>query len=411
MLFLKRWSYAILGYYRTGLTGPGKALFWLWVATALAGLDTQVRHVYILFSITTGLFIASLLSPLRFRPDLSVKRRLPSRVGAGEETSYQVTLESAEKRPLGHLFLEIPEAIGGTGNGKTTLHVKSLKPKERLVLSHTVKFPQRGAFYDEGVFGFSLLPFGLIRKPVFLRDPRKVVVYPKVYPIHQLSMSSGRRYHSGGIVVASSTGDSVEFIGTREYQEGDPLKKIHWPSWARTGKPIVKEYQEEYFVRHALIMDTFVTDPASEEESLRFEAAISLTASISSHISLQDFIVDIFAAGPRVYYFSAGRSLAHLDNILEILATIEPNSEAPFLNFEPLLMERLGMISSILMVLIDMDPRREDLLMRLKLLGVPIKVLHLYSTESEPAPPDFLNPETEYRPIAVHNLEEEVRML
>ena len=40
--------------------------------------------------------------------------------------------------------------------------------------------------------------------------------------------------------------------------EGDPLRKIHWRSWARRGKPVVKEYQEEYFSRIALVLDTFL---------------------------------------------------------------------------------------------------------------------------------------------------------
>ncbi len=78
----------------------------------------------------------------------------------------------------------------------------------------------------------------------------------------ELPLPMGRRYQPGGIPLASEVGDSLEFVGTREYREGDPLRKIHWRSWARRGEPVVKEYQEEYFSRIALVLDTFLPAPA-----------------------------------------------------------------------------------------------------------------------------------------------------
>lgn len=67
--------------------------------------------------------------------------------------------------------------------------------------------------------------------------------------------------------LSSSTGDAIEFVGTRDYREGDPPRNIHWRSWARRGAPVVKEYQEEYFCRIALILDTFL--PARETDADR----------------------------------------------------------------------------------------------------------------------------------------------
>ena len=42
----------------------------------------------------------------------------------------------------------------------------------------------------------------------------------------------------------------------RDYRPGDPLQRVHWKSFARTGRPVVKEYQDEFFERHALVLDT-----------------------------------------------------------------------------------------------------------------------------------------------------------
>ena len=77
----------------------------------------------------------------------------------------------------------------------------------------------------------------------------------------------------GGVSLAASVGDSEEFIGLRDYRPGDPLQKVHWKSFARTGKPIVREFQDEFFERHALILDT----SSSRGEDAVFEEAIAVS--------------------------------------------------------------------------------------------------------------------------------------
>ena len=85
-----------------------------------------------------------------------------------------------------------------------------------------------------------------------------MLVYPRYHTLDSLPLPIGRRYQPGGIPLASEVGDSLEFVGTREYREGDPPRKIDWRSYARLGRPVVKEYQEEYFSRIALVLDTYL---------------------------------------------------------------------------------------------------------------------------------------------------------
>ena len=51
---------------------------------------------------------------------------------------------------------------------------------------------------------------------------------------------SGRRYQPGGIAMASKLGDSFEFIGNREYRDGDNLRDMDWRATARLSRPIVR---------------------------------------------------------------------------------------------------------------------------------------------------------------------------
>ena len=177
--------------------------------------------------------------------------------------------------------------------------------------------------------------FGLFRTRATWLAGETVLVYPRYFSFGELPLPIGRRYQPGGIPLASEVGDSLEFVGIREYRPGDPLRKIHWRSWARRGEPVVKEYQEEYFSRIALVLDTFLPRRPRPRERERFEAAISALASLTDHFSRSEEVVDILAAGPDLYEVSTGRSLGQLDNVLDVLACLEPSSAPPFESIGP----------------------------------------------------------------------------
>jgi uncharacterized protein (DUF58 family) len=200
-----------------------------------------------------------------------------------------------------------------------------------------------------------------------------VLVYPRFYTMEEFIIPLGRRYQPGGIPLSSNNGDAIEFVGTREYREGDPVKNIHWRSWARCGEPVVKEYQEEYFCRIALILDTFLPAKHGPRHEQAFEAGISVLASIADFFSRSEYIVDILAAGPDVYEVSAGRSLAYLENILDVLACLEPCYDEPFRTIGPHLFEKLAQITSVVAVLQDWDSGRENFLRRVKEMGTAVR--------------------------------------
>jgi uncharacterized protein (DUF58 family) len=181
-------------------------------------------------------------------------------------------------------------------------------------------------------------------------------------------------------------GDSAEFVGTRDYRPGDSLRSIHWPSWARRGAPVVKEYQEEYFCRIAIVVDTFLPRRPRPAERTRFEAAISVAASIADFFSRTEHVVDVLAAGPDLYEVSAGRSLAYLENILDVLACVEPSAAPPFKTIGPALFERLAQVTTVVAVVLDWDEAREGFLRQVHELGTAVRavVVHEGSTTRPP---------------------------
>jgi uncharacterized protein (DUF58 family) len=211
-------------------------------------------------------------------------------------------------------------------------------------------------------------------RPVACPD-QTLLVYPRFWTMDRFDIPLGRRYQPGGIPLTSSTGDAIEFVGTRDYREGDAVKNIHWRSWARRGQPVVKEYQEEYFCRIAIILDTFLPRRPDKRHLAAFEAAVSVVASVADFFSRSDYIVDILAAGPDLYEVSAGRSLAYLENILDVLSCLEPCRDPPFATVAPPLFDKLAQITTVVAVLQDWDAPREEFLRKVKALGTAVRAV------------------------------------
>ena len=53
-------------------------------------------------------------------------------------------------------------------------------------------------------------------------------------------------------------GDSSEYLGSRDYQPGMRVRRWDYRSWARLGRPVVREYEEPQRKSIVLIVDTLV---------------------------------------------------------------------------------------------------------------------------------------------------------
>jgi uncharacterized protein (DUF58 family) len=235
---------------------------------------------------------------------------------------------------------------------------------------------RRGIVRFAGVILARPDPFGLFRALSKTPLPQSVLVLPRRYPLPSIAFPGTLKYQEGGVALASSVGRSEEFVSLREYRRGDPLRHIHWRSWAKAGKPIVKEFEDEFFVRHALVLDTFTTHLHSEA----FEEAVSVAASFACTLQTQESLLDLLFVGPQAYCFTTGRGLAHADQMLEILASVRPCGERPFRELEHLVLNHVRAVSGCVCVLLSWDEERRRFVDRLQALGIPVRVLVVTET-------------------------------
>lgn len=369
--YVLRW---MRNFWRRRLTPAGRACVWLMLFFGLNGAISLSLPMYIPWSFFFVFLVVTRMASMRAVAPVRLTRMPISPVSAGRELSYDIEVENKTSRTLHNLEIQewyLPYTITEPKDWEPPT-IERLAPGQKVRVRMKLHCAKRGAYTLPRMAVMSSYPFGVWRGIYRLKQSTSFLVYPSFPQIETFDVPHNRQYQPGGILLSSQVGDSSEFMHTREYREGDNPRHIHWPSWARHNKPIVKVYQEEYFVRLALFLD-------SEWHNLRvdepFETAVSVAASVADVLSRQDYIIDLFAVGEEVHHFQAGRALAHLENILEILSCQYTKEKIDWDELTATLLPQATQFSAMVLVLLDWDDRRESMVKKLHTRGVSTRVL------------------------------------
>jgi uncharacterized protein (DUF58 family) len=358
-------------------TAGGKWVIAGLMLSAALGSATVEIPIYQIFCALFTLLCVDRIAGFLLRPKLEVCGTFPQQATAGQIVTGQYALVNRGKRTaydLGLRFFRLPRSFDSADPETALGH---LRPGQSLSTAVRLRPNRRGLHTLPRPRAFSTFPFNLWRDGRSQAEAPTLLVLPHFHPIAGLDVPIGTRYQPGGIALTSNVGESPEYIGNREYVPGDSARRIDHRSWARWGRPVVREYQEEYYCRVALVLDTFVPPgrKAGREGFADLEAAISLSASVADALSRGEYLIDLFAAGPELYVFRAGRHTAHFENILEIVACVEACRHNPFETIAPALADELTNISTVIGVFLDWDASRRHLARTAVEMGCSVKLL------------------------------------
>lgn len=388
------------------VTTPGK---WLIAALLLSGLGTVTVQVaiYQVFCGLAVILIVSIFAGFMFFPSVSVAADMPDRTTAGENAVGKLTVKNTSWfRPAYDLNIGLFNMPNGLSENSRDNTIRQLSAGESVEIPLSVHAHRRGLFAFPPLRAYTSFPFNLFRIGRPIQSMDSLMVQPSFHPLQSVNIPMGSNYQPGGIALTSNIGESPEYIGNREYIPGEPTRRMDFRSWARLGKPVVREYQEEYYCRIALIVDTWSADwkntafPRQPRSQLlrkgipkagfpQLEAAISLTAAAADALSTGEFLVDLFAAGPELYSFRSGRHTAHFENILEILAGVQPCETDPFDVVAPAVTDELQNISTAICVLLGWNSARKKLMQSIQESGCSLKVVIVSENEPAEVPDDM----------------------
>lgn len=362
--------------WRFKVTQSARYLLYVSVLAGMGSISVMVP-IYQVFCGLVGLLVVAWICGIIMSPRVTIQGRFPDKTTAGNLVTGQFQVTNRSRWPIYDIAVGVFHLPPSLRQTQRDVPLSTLPSKGTTTLPVTLHAYRRGFYELPDVQAYTLFPFGIFRSGKARKPLSPLLVLPSYHPVAGIDVPVGHRYQPGGIALTSNIGESPEYIGNREYVSGEPIRRLDFRSWARLGKPVVREFHEEYYCRIALILDTYI--PAghkpTREGFLQLEAAVSLAASVAGALSHGEYIIDIFAAGPELYVFRAGRHTAHFDNVLEILACVDACRNNPFDTISPAVSEELGNISATICVFLDWDESRQQLARQIVEAGSSLKVI------------------------------------
>jgi uncharacterized protein (DUF58 family) len=404
-----RQTSSVLSWLRRRFTVAGLCVVGCTLVTMSVGADAENTVTYQIFALLVMVIILAFACCWLFRAKFSVSRNLPRFGTVGQALFYSVTVKnlivqaqkgltllenSTDPRPTFNEWLAFQLAENRrvapfkvSDRRPNPFRIANIKMSEVPPLAARGEAEarveimplRRGVVRFTGVVLARTDPFGLFRSFVKAPAHDTMLILPKRYRLASVPLPGLLKYQENGVALAANIGRSEEFVSLREYRRGDPLRHIHWRSWAKAGKPIVKEFEDEFFVRHALVLDTFTDDPYSEI----LEEGISVAASFACTMLTQESLLDLLFVGSQTYCFTAGRGLAHADQMLEILAAVQACADKPFSVLENLVLNHVSAVSGVICVLQSWDEARQNFVKKLRMLDLPVVVLVIADPAAE----------------------------
>ena len=402
------------------LTPAGWLAFGAAGTAAALGVDTTRTMSYQGFAFAAALLGIAFLAASFFRVRASVERELPRYATAGERFEYRLTIHNLGRAPI--RGLTVRETLRDPRPGyaewrrarepgeerrnwfdrnqgyfrwrwliesrtpeRSPHTMVSLEPGGRQTVSLWLKPRRRGRIELDALQLARTESLGLVRGLARIAAPGRVIALPKRYRLPALALPGRRRFQQGGVTLATSVGDSEEFIGLREYRPGDPLQRVHWKSYARTGAPIVKQFQDEFFERHALVLDT----STDRGEDTSFEEAVAVAASFVYAIDTRECLLDLLFVGGEVRTYTGGRGQMKLEHMLEVLAGVGASAPHAFGELARAVLAQRAGLTSCIVVLLAWDESRRAFVDALRRGGIELRILLVceLAQAPQPAPP------------------------
>ena len=300
------------------------------------------RLSYLLTLVLAGSYarVRISLSRLDMRVDM---RSCAAQVGGVLEGSIYVRNDS--RLPTGWLEILQMSDMPGYVFGEAT----------QLPARGWAEWTAQGSCHTRGVYSIGPLvaeggdPLGLFKLQVTRGSPATVVVYPRILDLPHFGIPttdlSGEDRMFQHLQIRSSRASTV-----REYQKGDSLNRIHWPSTARCGQLMSKEFDSPAGSDVWIILDLEQGVHRNVGIEKTDEYAVTITASLAHLALLQGRSVGLMAYGDREFLVPLGSGGRQMSRVLETLAWCKTEGTIPLADVLSRSNLRLDRFSSLLIV-------------------------------------------------------------
>jgi uncharacterized protein (DUF58 family) len=220
--------------------------------------------------------------------------------------------------------------------GQTLTNAWTLAPFERVVRHFHVEATRRGV-HEIGPVRLSVGDlFAGLADEAERRSIDRLVVRPRTVAVHGLPARS--RWGGGEPSRRGLLEHPLAYAGVRDYQPGDPLRRLHHRASARLGRPVTKRFDPAREREVLLALDLQTLDGPAWQPTYDDDLVESLCVAVGSlarHLRDGGAAVGLAVAGyagaPRpIAVLAPSEASEQLPRILDLLAHLSPFPSATF---------------------------------------------------------------------------------
>ena len=192
------------------------------------------------------------------------------RIVAGDGVTGEIQVRNHGRRIALPGRIDIP-----VGEGLVEFGVPLLRPDHSVAQPLDIPALRRGIVTVGPATTVRSDPIGLLRREHAFDDVHQLYVHPRTTALP--STSAGMIRDLEGSPTRRLVDSDMSFHAIREYAPGDARKQIHWKSTAKTGRLMVRQYEESRRSRMAVVLGVAAAEFADSDE---FELGVSCAASL-----------------------------------------------------------------------------------------------------------------------------------
>ncbi|HKT38057.1 MAG TPA: DUF58 domain-containing protein [Ktedonobacterales bacterium] len=322
----------------------------LWVLALTIGW----RPFWVLSWALTVAFVLSVLWLALSMKGLTFKRSaLGGRAQVGERVEERLALENHSWVPK--LWVQVSD--GSTLPGHHAGYVSSVGPHQRIAWRARTICRRRGRYTLGPVIAATGDPLGLFKRELSLAPEHELLVLPPVLPIATFALFQGLT-PGRGRGSQRSLQTTTNAVTVRNYVPGDALTRIHWPTTARLGQFMVKEFDLDPTIDVVVLLDLDRDIQVGEGDSSTEEYGVTIAATLTSYLlRQQELAVGLSVNGANEASLPLDRGERQIDRALEVLAIVHPQRWSPLT--EALVAEEMRVARNTVLVVITPSTEME----------------------------------------------------
>ena len=196
---------------------------------------------------------------------------LEPRVTVGDHALIRLTVTNPRPRPLLPSRMEMP-----VGPGRAVFVVPTLTPRAVHERGFILPTQRRGIVTVGPVLAVQRDPVGLLQREHSLTTPQDIHIHPRTLRLG--TVLHGVLRDIEGAVTQDLSSSDVAFHALRDYVPGDDRRNVHWRTTARTGRLMVRQFEETRRSSLLVLLSTRQDDYTGGED---FETAVSIACSLA----------------------------------------------------------------------------------------------------------------------------------